>query len=142
MISRCHNPKDKQYPRYGGRGITVCDRWRFGENGMTGLECFRADLGIRPSLKHSLERIDNEKGYEPSNVKWATSHEQARNKQTSRFITYKGETKIMQDWADQYNMHKTTLQHRLDRGWSVEEALTRPRDLRNKFIRLNSSKES
>ena len=59
MIQRCHNENDAGYRNYGGRGITVCDRWRYGENGLTGFECFLADLGPRPSPRHQLDRHPN-----------------------------------------------------------------------------------
>jgi hypothetical protein len=80
MISRCKNPKNIGYKNYGGRGIRVCDRWRFGEDGKSGYECFISDVGRRPSSDHSIDRYpDNDGNYEPTNVRWATRKEQRDN---------------------------------------------------------------
>lgn len=79
MKGRCYNPKEAGYDNYGGRGIKVCDRWLHGENGMTGFECFIADLGERPTKGHSLDRIDSDGDYTPENCCWATRREQVWN---------------------------------------------------------------
>lgn len=75
MLARCYNPKNQNYPWYGGSGITVCDRWRHGENGETGFACFYKDMGPRPTQKHTLDRR-NAGDYEPSNCQWLTMKEQ------------------------------------------------------------------
>ncbi len=120
MRTRCQNPNSDCYGDYGERGITVCERWA------NSFENFLADMGEKPSRKHSLDRIDNDKGYSPDNCRWASSKEQARNKRTSRMITYNGETLALADWAERLGISFRTIASRLDLGMSVDEALTRP----------------
>ena len=80
MIARCHNKNNNAYKHYGARGISVCNRWRFGENGISGFECFIEDMGRRPKPRLTIERKDNNLGYSKDNCVWATYTEQARNK--------------------------------------------------------------
>lgn len=84
MKQRCTNPNHKFYENYGGRGIRVSDRWRYGENGQSGFECFIADMGRRPTPQHSIDRIDVNGIYEPGNVRWSTAKEQAANHRKPR----------------------------------------------------------
>lgn len=93
MKLRCYVKTHYAYPRYGGRGITVCDRWR------DSFESFLADVGHRPTIEHSLDRIDNDGHYEPNNVRWATKQEQANNRGNNVRITYNGETRTQAEWA-------------------------------------------
>jgi hypothetical protein len=79
MIRRCCRPNCISFKNYGGRGITVCDRWRFGEGGLSGLQCFIADMGTKPRPELSIDRIDNEGDYEPANCRWVGRCQQARN---------------------------------------------------------------
>jgi hypothetical protein len=79
MIQRCYNQKAVSYPNYGGRGIRVCDRWRFGEDGRAAFECFVRDMGPKPSPQHSIDRIDNDGHYEPDNCRWASRKQQSAN---------------------------------------------------------------
>jgi hypothetical protein len=119
MIQRCINPHRRGYENYGGRGISVCDRWR------TSFENFTADMGPRPP-GHSLDRIDNDGNYEPGNCRWATNTVQLRNRGNNRLVTFNGETLTISEWAEKLNVHKNTLTNRIDRGWSVDDAFTKP----------------
>lgn len=101
-------------------GIEVCERW------LNSFENFLADMGRKPSKEHSIDRIDNSLGYCPENCRWATKKEQARNRSSVRPITYKGETKLFVDWCEALGIPEKVLWKRLKRGWSVEDAFTRP----------------
>ena len=122
---RCTNPAVAHYQDYGGRGITVCDRWRSFEN-------FYADMGPRPDTVpgsrkrslYSLDRIDNNGPYSPENCRWATQHQQTRNKRTNRFVTYDGHTLTIKDWADRMGVDEGLIRHRLNIGWTPERAIT------------------
>lgn len=120
MHSRCYNEAEEKYPRYGGRGITICDRWRHD------FAAFLADMGPRPSKAHSIDRIDNDGNYEPGNCRWATAKEQSRNQSKNRLLTHDGKTMIATDWAISLGWEPSFLFGRLDRGWTVEQALTTP----------------
>lgn len=120
MKYRCLKKSSDAYPSYGGRGITICKEWLKFEN-------FIKDMGLLPSSKYSLERIDNNKNYEPSNCKWATQKEQCRNKRSNVKMTYNGETKILIEWAEAYNLTGYLLMRRLYCGWDFERALLTPK---------------
>jgi hypothetical protein len=92
---RCHNPKNPAYYRYGGRGIEVCDRWR------NNFAAFLEDMGRRPSADHSLDRKDNDKGYEPGNCRWATMIEQQHNRRPWGKAGLKGAVKVRRRWMAQ-----------------------------------------
>jgi hypothetical protein len=119
MIQRCTNPKRRGWERYGGRGITVCERWR------ASFADFLADMGARPSPKHSIDRIDNDGHYEPANCRWATKHEQGSN---TRAVTrmLDGKPISLRGMAELSGLHVRTIRYRLARGWSVERTVRTP----------------
>jgi hypothetical protein len=116
MKSRCSNPKNPKYIAYGARGITVSTEW------INDFDLFFRDMGVKPTSKHSLERIDVNKGYTKGNCKWGTAEEQANNKRTSVKITYNGETLTVAQW--QRKLNNPRIKHRLYAGWSVLAAFT------------------
>ena len=119
MKKRCMCESDKNYARYGGAGITICNRWLDFKN-------FHQDMGVRPPGAW-IDRIDNSKGYEPGNCRWATPKEQQRNRTNNKIITFNGVSKPQSQWAEEYGIADNTLSRRLKRGWSVERALTTQR---------------
>jgi hypothetical protein len=84
MVQRCENPNHQHFKNYGARGIKVCGRWRFGEHGLTGYQCFYADMGPKPSPQHSIDRVNNDLGYSKQNCRWATRKEQRANRRPPR----------------------------------------------------------
>lgn len=116
MIQRCTNPNRISYDNYGGRGISVCDKWKNFEN-------FLLDIGEPPTEKHSLDRIDNDGNYCPENCRWATRKEQARNTRKNKFINFNGKMWCISELAEKYNIAPSTLFSRINRGISVHEAL-------------------
>lgn len=131
MIRRCNNENDANYHNYGGRGIAVCDRWR------QSFSAFYEDMGARPSVKHSIDRINNNGNYEPSNCRWATAKEQSRNKRMNYLVEYNGETKCVSEWAEVYGFKPSILYNRLvKQGWPFEKAVSWPvadrRDVRSR----------
>jgi hypothetical protein len=116
MVARCTNPKRPDYRYYGGRGISVCDRWR------NSFAAFVEDMGPKPA-DMSIDRIDNSRGYEPGNCRWATRHEQMQNTRATRLLTKDGETHGLNEWARRLGMTHASLQGRLRRGWSVDRTL-------------------
>lgn len=126
MKNRCLNPRVRSFKDYGGRGIKVCDRWIYGENGQCGFECFLADMGPRPSKNHSLDRINNDGNYERGNVEWSTRSQQARNTRLALKVTYRGETMDIYGWSARCGVRAEEIRKRIKRGWSIERALTQP----------------
>lgn len=117
MKTRCSNPRADRYAHYGGRGIRVCERWHTFAN-------FLADMGPCPSAEHSIGRLDNDANYSPANCRWETAAEQARNTSSNVWLEFGGERLILEDWAARLGIKRTTLWHRIRRGWSAEKALT------------------
>jgi hypothetical protein len=119
MKGRCLDPGDKAYKYYGGRGITVCERWLKFVN-------FHADMGSIPSASLSLDRIDVNGCYCPENCRWATPTEQARNKRTSVILEIDSIKKPIAEWASQSGIAYATLRKRIADGWPVYDAVFAP----------------
>lgn len=117
MLQRCTNPKNEAYKDYGDRGISVCDRWRQFEN-------FFADMGPRPSPRHTIERANNNLGYSPLNCNWQTRKVQNRNYSRNRLITFDGLTMCVTDWAEHIGIPAPLLLARIGRGVSVPLAFS------------------
>ena len=121
MIARCTNPKDPRYKDYGGRGITVCERWR------ESFAAFLEDVGHRPSDKHELDRFpDNNGNYQLDNIRWATRKQQMRNTRANKLITYMGNTLSMAEWCERLGLNYAKVSYRFRRGWTVEAAFQAP----------------
>lgn len=120
MKKRCTNPNAANYYRYGARGVTICDTW------MRDFTAFLADMGPRPSLDHSLDRIDNAKGYYPGNCRWATRTEQQRNRRINVYVEAFGKRQILSQWAIETGLSQSTISKRLAAGLPPEEAVSRP----------------
>ena len=118
MKTRCLNPNHEWFDRYSKLGI--CEEW------IEDFEKFLSDVGHRPSSEHTLERIDNNKGYFPGNVKWATRKEQARNTRSSRIVTVEGVSRTVTEWSEITGVPATAIFKRLDAGRDPKEAVWKP----------------
>ena len=119
MLRRCYDKNDPKYGDYGGRGIQVCDRWK------SSFENFFQDMGLKPAGT-SIERRRNNEDYSPDNCEWATTKTQARNKRTTVFLTVRGETKKLAEWADETGQSLDKLRLRMQRGWPPERIVDTP----------------
>jgi hypothetical protein len=127
IITRTENADRSDYANYGGRGIKMCARWRHGEDGKSGFECFLADMGPRPSPGHSIDRIDVEGHYEAGNCRWATKREQMGNKRNNVYVEIAGERRLGVHVAAEHGITPKAFQRRYSQlGWSVEDAATMP----------------
>ena len=127
MIARCTAKSNKGWKNYGGRGIKVCERWRHD------FAAFLSDMGPRPSSEHSihrseysLDRIDNDGNYEPSNCRWAIHREQMNNVRYNRIITVNGESKTVAEWTRKLGCSTSTIGQRLRHGWPEVKAVMEP----------------
>ena len=119
MKSRCYNPNATHYKRYGGRGIQICNKWR---NDFKAFYDWAMKNGYEDGL--TIDRIDVNGDYEPSNCRWVTDNEQARNTSTNKIFTINNESKSLIEWCEIYNINYRTVQDRLSRGWDINRALT------------------
>ncbi len=128
MITRCYNPNADSYPKYGGSGITVCERWR------GSFENFFNDMGEKPSPRHSIDRYPNQSGnYEPGNCRWATPLEQSANRRDNQILEYDGKRMNVFEWSRQLGVHPGSIDWRIKRGWDVKRIITEPYDKRPKI---------
>ena len=131
MKNRCLNPNQKRYADYGARGITICNRWLSGDGQRSGFECFLADLGAHPGNGYSLDRIKNDRGYEPGNARWATHIEQARNTRKTRLVEINGERMSFAEAVERFGRVSChTAAQRVHRGWPDIKAITTPKTTR------------
>lgn len=115
---RCQNINGKDYHRYGGKGI---------EFHFDSFEQFLEVMGRKPTSEHSIDRFPDKNGhYSPTNCRWATDEQQARNRNTNRLITAFGKTQLLVEWVEQSNIGRITLSDRIKRGWCTECAITVP----------------
>lgn len=130
MVQRCTNSNARDWGRYGGRGISVCAQWR------ESFEAFISDMGPRPTKEHTLDRINNDGNYEPSNCRWATRREQSVNKRTTRWITCRGLTLPLVEWSERMGISNTTISLRIDKyHWPVDKAIHTPPRPQNRRAR-------
>ncbi len=117
MVQRCTNAGLRYFKNYGGRGIQVCERWRSFAN-------FLSDMGRRPGPRMTIERIDNDAGYEPGNCRWASRKEQNRNKRTNVIVTAFGRSMTLVEWSELTGIPYFTLHARRRRSWTPERMVT------------------
>ena len=135
MIKRCNNKNCPEYKHYGERGISVCKKWLNFEN-------FLEDMGEPSTNKHSIDRIDNDKGYYKENCKWSNQKEQCRNKRNNHLITYKNQTKCISEWAEITGIKRKTIEKRIKYGWSIEKTLTKNIRKCNIIVKYNNELKS
>ncbi len=116
MIGRCENPRNRAFPNYGGRGITISPKIRSFQN-------FYSLMGDRPAGME-IERICNDGDYAPGNIRWATHKEQQRNKRNNHLLTYNGKTQCVTAWAEELGLKRATIEKRIHHGWPVERLLS------------------
>jgi hypothetical protein len=119
MKSRCERENSKFYNDYGGRGIKICERWNDFSN-------FLEDMG-QPKEGMTLERINNNGNYEPSNCRWADRKLQANNRRSSKYIEVDGVIKTLQQWANLYKINRSTITERIKAGWTAKAAVQTPK---------------
>lgn len=120
MISRCTNPKTSGYHRYGGRGITVCQRW------LDSFPAFLEDVGPRPAKGYQLDRKDNNAGYEPGNARWVTRKQNSRNREPCVMLSAFGRVQCVTAWAEEFNIPPESITRRIRQGWDVAKAVSTP----------------
>jgi hypothetical protein len=136
MMSRCYKPGNCSYSRYGGRGITVCDRW------LNSFEAFLEDMGPRPTDEHSIDRIDSDKCYSPDNCRWATKREQSNHISTNRRLVVNGIEDTYTNHCRRAGLAKATVEQRLKAGVSPDRAFSREAFGRGELKRIRNQQKS
>lgn len=139
MIKRCYDHNNEKYSRYGGRGISVCLRWR------ESVRAFVDDMGLKPTRHHQIERVDNDGNYEPSNCEWATRKQQSQNTNRNVNLTFEGVTMCMAEWSRQLGIPYDLIRRRKLRGWTDERTLSTPADcgrLGSRMLEWNGQRQS
>lgn len=121
MYCRCYYPSTNQYKNYGGKGIKVCEEWKYAQ-GFINFYNWAINNGYSDEL--TIDRIDNEKDYSPENCRWLTLKEQSNHRTNNRVIEYNGIKHTLSEWCEIYNINPVTFSDRLKRGWTLEQALT------------------
>lgn len=134
MVQRCYNPRARSFAKYGAKGIEVCDRWRFGDGKQSAFRTFLADMGRRPSSKHSIDRIDNQRGYDPGNCRWATAALQTRNRTITIMVIYRGREMTLPDACEEAGLPHNAVRQRYYKGWDIDRALTQPLQTKRRAI--------
>lgn len=138
MKQRCYNTKHEAYKNYGGRGITICDEWNdrekigYTSKGFMAFQNWALSHGYKDGL--TIDRIDNNKGYNPKNCRWIQPKAQSNNKRNNRLITYKGSTQTLKQWCEELKLNYPTTRMRLERGWSVARTFETKEDCRKKEV--------
>jgi hypothetical protein len=120
MIQRCYRQKTKMYPRYGGRGIRVCGRWR------NSFAAFIEDMGKRPSPKHQIDRINNDGNYEPANCRWVTLRDQFNNRSSNVHLIVDGSSRTVAEWSRMTGVDDKLMYCRVKRGWADRDVVMTP----------------
>jgi len=132
LRERTLNPNCIYYPRYGGKGITCCERWNKFKN-------FLEDMGERPGKEYTIDRIDNTLGYTPENCRWATRTEQNRNRSCCIYIEIEGKKQTVKEWSIEIGINRQTIERRLKLGWSDYDAVMQPVVRGQKFKKSRTS---
>lgn len=130
MRQRCNKPSHHAYRDYGGRGISICPRW-------DDFAKFMEDMGPRPSVRHSLDRIDNDGPYSPENCRWATRQEQSENKRSNRWVDIDGVRRTVTEWCRHSGISEGTAHRRIAWGWSMRDVFMTPLGYRRNGASLN-----
>lgn len=121
MKNRCYNKNNKRFTRYGARGVIVCEEWK---NNYLAFKEWAIANGYADNL--TIDRIDNNGNYEPANCQWTTEKNQANNRSTNHYVTYKGETLSLTEWCEKLNIGYEVTKRRLARGWNIDRAFETP----------------